>query len=592
MIDLLWVLLCTGLVFLMQAGFMCLESGLTRSKNSINVAVKNLADFGLSVALFWVFGYALMFGASQSGWLGTTRFIPSNAADPQLVVFFLYQAMFCGTATTIISGAVAERLKFTAYLIIASLVSGLIYPLFGHWTWNGSLTGNAGGWLGNLGFVDFAGSTVVHAVGAWVGLAALIIVGPRLGRFSAQGQFQKIQGSNLPFSVLGALLLWFGWIGFNGGSTLALNAQVPGIVFNTVLAGVAGMITAAILSLLQHRLLEVEALINASLAGLVAITACCHVVSSPLAFVVGSTGAAFALLVSYGLTRWQIDDAVDAVAIHGGAGAWGTLCVALFGQLELVGTELSRGSQLLVQLGGVVVSIVWAFGAAWLILTVINQFYPLRVSAEAEGVGLNVSEHRAKTDTYDLFKVMDYQAKTSDLSQRVPVEPFTEVGHIATRYNQVIDSLANTHRETTTTLEQLYALTAAAVAVVENQRFEPDALDIEGTGDRNDELTTLSRVLQQLVTTVHQRDQELTAVKTQLQAIPFSGDSQEVQPGTPSACRIAILELLTLRFGTVPAAVSKQVQTTEDFDQLRRLLQQAIAVESIKAWPQDLPTRL
>ncbi|MGB7416278.1 MAG: ammonium transporter [Thermosynechococcaceae cyanobacterium] len=518
MVDLLWVLLCTGLVFVMQAGFMCVESGLTRSKNSINVAVKNMADFGLSVALFWGFGFALMFGASRSGWIGGSHFFPSAGASPKFIAFFLFQAMFCGTATTIISGAVAERLKFTAYVIVASLVSGLIYPLFGHWAWNASLEGNSGGWLGNLGFVDFAGSSVVHSVGAWVSLATLTLVGARQGRFSAEGKPNKIQGSNLPFSMLGALLLWFGWIGFNGGSTFALNAQVPGIILNTTMAGVAGMITAAILSWLQHKHLEVEFLINGTLAGLVAVTACCHVVSTPLAFVVGGTGAAVALLVSYGLTHWHIDDAVDAIAVHGGGGAWGTLCVGLFGQLNEMGTGLNRGSQLLVQLLGIGVCFAWAFGLSWLVLKGVNHFLPLRVTAEDEIMGLNISEHRAKTDTYDLFQIMDYQAKTSDLSLRVPVEPFTEVGHIATRYNQVMDSLARNHDENIDTLEQIYTLTAAVEAVIESNRFDPENLDLEGMCDRNDELGTLARVLQELVTAVHQRDQELAAAKAKPQA--------------------------------------------------------------------------
>ncbi|ABW33221.1 ammonium transporter [Acaryochloris marina] len=576
MIDLLWMLLCTGLVFLMQAGFMCVESGLTRSKNSINVAVKNMADFGLSVALFWCFGYALMFGASQGGWLGGSRYFPSSESSPKLIVFFLYQAMFCGTATTIISGAVAERLQFVAYLIIASLVSSLIYPLFGHWAWNSLVENNTGGWLENLGFIDFAGSTVVHSVGAWVSLATLIIVGSRQGRFSDQGATQ-IQGSNLPFSVLGALLLWFGWIGFNGGSTLALNEQVPGIILNTMIAGIAGMVTAALLSWLQHRLLAVESLINGTLAGLVAITACCHVVATPLAFVVGSTGAAVALWVSYGLHRLRIDDAVDAVAVHGGAGAWGTLCVALFGQLSETG--MNRASQLLVQLLGIGVCFAWAFGLSWLLLSAVNRFVPLRVSAEDERLGLNISEHHAKTDTYELFQVMDQQAKTSDLSLRVPVEPFTEVGHIATRYNQVIDSLARNHQESAETLAQIYMITAASAAVVENQLFDPHALDLDEICDRDDELGTLAQVLQQLVTAVHQRDQELATLKTQFS--PENGQTSDLRIGSKESIGGAIVEILMVRFGAVSPQIIEEVAAISDANQLKILLKWAMATDSI-----------
>ena len=320
-----WLLVCSGLVFLMQPGFMCLESGLTRSKNSINVAVKNLADFGISVALFWAFGYALMFGRSVMGWLGSSSFFLNLDADPELAAFFLFQAMFCGTATTIVSGAVAERLKFRAYLIITLLISGLIYPIFGHWAWNGIASDGLTGWLGELGFVDFAGSTVVHSIGAWVGLAALLVIGPRTGRFPLRGRPRKIHGSNLPLSVLGAMLLWFGWLGFNGGSTLAFDQQVASIMAHTIVAGVAGMLTAAAIGWQQRKIPEVELLINGSLAGLVSITASCNLVTTSQAALIGAIGSAVMLWVSNQLVRWRIDDAVDAVAVHGGGGLWGSL---------------------------------------------------------------------------------------------------------------------------------------------------------------------------------------------------------------------------------------------------------------------------
>jgi len=442
-IDTLWLLACSWLVFLMQPGFMCLESGLTRSKNSINVAVKNLTDFGLSVASFWVLGYALMFGSSLAGWLGSNDFFVTIESSPKLAAFFLFQAMFCSTATTIVSGAVAERMSFRAYLSAAILVANLIYPLFGHWAWNRAnyesevLTG----WLGQLGFVDFAGSTVVHSVGGWVALAALLVIGPRTGRFPTDGRPRKIHGSNLPLSVMGAMLLWIGWFGFNGGSALAFSDQVAGIIVHTLIAGAAGMIGALVIGWQQRKIPEVELLINGSLAGLVSITASCHAVTTPEAALIGAIGGAVMILTSSLLEHWRIDDAVDAVAVHGGGGIWGTLAVALFGHAELLGTGLSKGDQLLVQLLGILVAFIWAFGLTWLLLRITNRFFPLRVSVEAEQVGLNVSEHRAKTEIYDLFKVMDYQAQTQDLSLRVPVEPFTEVGLIAERYNQVMQAL-------------------------------------------------------------------------------------------------------------------------------------------------------
>ena len=467
MIDLnvIWVVGCAGLVLLMQPGFMCLESGLTRSKNSINVAIKNLSDLGISICFFWGFGYALMFGASLAGWVGSSGFLVSIETDPKLAAFFLFQVMFCGTSTTIVSGALAERLKFKGYLAIAMLISGLIYPLFGHWVWNGTNMGQLAGWLGKLGFVDFAGASVVHSIGGWVSLAALLVVGSRTGRFidrdsNGVREVRKIHGSNLPFSVLGVMLLWVGWFGFNGGSTFALNNQIPIIIVHTVMSGSAGMVAAAALGWQRRGVLEAETLINGSIAGLVSITASCNVVTTPKAVVIGAFGGVIMLLVTDWVEGLGIDDGVDAVALHGFAGAWGTLAVALFGDLDLLGTGLSRPQQLLVQLLGIGICFVWAFGLTYLILRSINPIFPLRVSVEEEEMGLNVAEHHAKTEVYELFRVMDEQAATRNFSLRVPEEPFTEVGKIARRYNQVMASLetyAQKLQHLNATLEQTVA---------------------------------------------------------------------------------------------------------------------------------------
>ncbi len=485
-LDVIWMIGCAGLVLLMQPGFMCLESGLTRSKNSINVAIKNLADLGISICLFWCFGYALMFGASQFSSIGTSGFFLHVEADPELAAFFIFQMMFCGTATTIVSGALAERLKFSGYLAIAMLISGIIYPLFGHWVWNGTNTETMTGWLGKLGFVDFAGASVVHSIGGWVSLAALLVIGPRTGRFMSQQsleslesgshagrqrQSRKINGSNLPFSVLGAMLLWVGWLGFNGGSTFALNEQIPGIMVHTVLAGAAGMVSATVFGWSRRRLLEAETLINGSLAGLVAITGSCHAVSTPMAVLIGAIAGLIVIIATDWIVHWGIDDGVGAVALHGVAGAWGTLAVALFGDLTLLGTGLSRHSQVLVQLFGIAIAFAWAFGITYLVLSNINRISPLRVTVEAEEMGLNVSEHQAKTEVYELFQVMDKQAQTQNFSLRVPEEPFTEVGKIARRYNQVMASL-ETHAQK---LENLNANLELTVAERTSQLAETNA---------------------------------------------------------------------------------------------------------------------
>lgn len=441
-LDILWVALSAVLVFVMQGGFLCLETGLTRSKNNINVAIKNLTDFGLSFILFWVFGFALMFGLSSGGWFGTTWFVSDiGQGDPWIAVFFLFQTMFCSTAVTILSGAVAERMRFISYLIVTALVSGLIFPIFGHWAWNGAHAGVATGWLGSAGFVDFAGSTVVHSVGGWVSLATLIIIGPRAGRFPKDGPPQQVPMANLPLAVLGVVLLWFGWFGFNGGSTLAANAHIAGILANTVLAGAAGMIATLAVGWLIRKRAEPNLVLNGPLAGLVAITASCHIVTAASAALIGAIGGIVMLLCDLLLKRLRIDDAVDAVPVHLGAGIWGTLAVALFGQPDLIGTGLALGEQLQIQIVGIVVCGVWTFGVAFVALKIIDRVIQLRVTPEAEHIGLNVSEHGAKTDLIDLLTVMKRQSHSGDLRLRVPVEPFTEVGQIAERYNDVMAAL-------------------------------------------------------------------------------------------------------------------------------------------------------
>ncbi len=492
---------------------MCLEAGFTRSKNSINVAIKNLADFAISVALFWGAGYAFMFGRSLFGLIGSTNFVP-DLTDPLYIAFFIFQAIFCGTATTIVSGAVAERLRFSAYLILTFIISIIIYPIFGHWVWNGVYLdfSTSGGWLHNLGFADFAGGTVVHCLGGWVALATLMIIGPRAGRFPSATEKHRIFGSNLPMSVLGVLLLWVGWVGFNGGVTLNFSEQVPKIILNTLFGGVGGTLSAGCLSWLQYkRKVDVKLLINGSLAGLVAITPACDVVSSQQAFLTGAIGAAVMVLGVYWLERWRIDDAVDAVAVHAGAGAWGTLAVAIFAE-----PGLNKLQQIGVQLLGIGICFVWSFGVAWVLFNAVNQAFNLRVSAQEEALGLNVAEHGAKTELYDLFEVMDAQAKTQDLSLRVPVDHFTEAGHIATRYNYVMDSLEERERRILEYLRQVEQVIAAAIAV-ENNRFNPENLTL--VASRQDELGLLARVFTQMVHTIRVREEDLTKANEELRRL-------------------------------------------------------------------------
>jgi Amt family ammonium transporter len=403
--DLLWVITAAVLVFLMQAGFLALEAGLTRSKNAINVAIKNMADFGISTMLFWMVGFAVMFGSTSSGWIGTDDFMLSfNEVRAWPTVFFTFQVMFCGTAVTILSGAVAERMKFGAYLFLAVLVAGFTYPLFGHWAWNGLDVGEASGWLAARGFVDFAGSTVVHSVGGWTALAVLLVIGPRTGRFAEDGTPQKINGSNLPFATMGALLLFIGWLGFNGGSTLEIGPSVGRVIANTVLAGSAGMVSSTLIGYWLKGRPEIEHVINGTLAGLVAITANAHAVDSRAAVIIGVVGGLVALLAAHALERFRIDDAVGAVPVHLAAGIWGTLAVGIFGEADLLGTGMSRLDQIGVQALGIVVCFFSVFVVTYVIVYAINRVVPLRVPPDAERIGLNIYEHGASTDLIDFFE--------------------------------------------------------------------------------------------------------------------------------------------------------------------------------------------
>lgn len=270
-LDTVWILLCTALVLLMQAGFCCLESGMVRSKNSINVAVKNLADLCFSVLAFWMFGF------SWNGLFGSNHFFIANVNDPHDIAIFLYQACFCGTASTIVSGAIAERTRLSSYLILTFFISSLLYPLYGHWVWADACMSNTSGWLQASGFRDFAGSSVVHSMGGWFALAAVLVVGPRNGRFSEREN--PYIGKNLDFSTLGVFLLLFGWLGFNGGGELKYSSAVPSILSNTILASMAGGVASHLLSLRVRRHVDVSDALNGTLAGLVAITSCCHVVT-------------------------------------------------------------------------------------------------------------------------------------------------------------------------------------------------------------------------------------------------------------------------------------------------------------------------
>ena len=480
-IDTLWVIDCAILVFIMQAGFMCMETGLSRHKNSINVALKNAADFGVSVVIFWIFGFGLMFGTSFNGFFGTDLFF-FKTDKAEYMTYFVFQAMFVATAATIISGAVAERMKFNGYLIMTVLATGIIYPIVGHWAWSSSylskydtvdqlltVTGSirTTGWLSDLGFVDFAGSTIVHSVGGWIALAAVLILGPRIGKYSDANR-GKFTGSSFPLAVLGTLILWFGWFGFNGGSNGAMDETVPLILINTFLAAAFGLLTGLSISYYKFKKPDPFYIILGPLAGLVAITAGCNSMTSVTAILVGIVGAIIAILVNEILNKFEIDDVVGAVPVHLAAGIWGTLAVGLFSDLSILDTGLDRFSQIKIQLIGIISIGSFTFFTSYFILSFFNKFYPLRVSPVQEELGLNIAEHNAVSIEHDLISILDKQSESGDLKIRGPQDPFTAGGVIGLYYNKLMSKLETSEEEKNKWRERISKEVKLAVKVQEN----------------------------------------------------------------------------------------------------------------------------
>lgn len=385
-LDMVWIAFAAILVFFMQAGFALLESGSSRAKNAVNVMMKNYMDVCVGTLIFWLVGYGLMFGVNTSGWFGMSHFaMHDGAAWDYLFLFF--QTMFAATAITICSGAMAERTKYDAYLIAACLITAVIYPVFGSWAWGGIHGGS--GWLADLGFIDFAGSTVVHSIGAWCALAGIIVLGPRTGRFSKMdGRPRTIPGHNLTVVALGGFILWLGWFGFNGGSTLAASADIGIVLLNTQLAAASGAVGALLFSRVTGRPILLTSTINGSIAGLVGITAGCAVMAPPFAVVTGLIAGVISVYGALWLERRGLDDVVSAVPVHGFAGAWGTIAAGLFMQ-----GDLWNGSQVLVQCVGVLAAFLWAFPMALLVFMAIDRLFGLRASTQHEQQGLDFTEH-------------------------------------------------------------------------------------------------------------------------------------------------------------------------------------------------------
>lgn len=385
-INVIWLATASALVFFMQAGFALLESGMSRAKNSINVVMKNYMDVCIGSIIFWAVGYGLMFGVNKTGWFGSSHFFLHDG-ETWDYSFMLFQTMFAATAATIASGAMAERAKFGSYLIGAILITAVIYPVFGSWAWGSMYDGS--GWLAERGFIDFAGSSVVHSVGGWCALAAVMVLGPRLGRYDPKtGKAREIPGHNLNFVALGGLILWFGWFGFNGGSTVGADVNIGLINLNTQLAAAAGAVGACIISLTFRQPILVTNVVNGSLAGLVSITAGCASMEPVYAIVTGFFGGIIALLAGYALLAKGCDDVVSAVSVHGVAGAWGTLCAGLF-----YSEDMFNASIVMTQLLGIAACFTWAFGVSYAMYWLIERIVGLRAEPLHEQRGLDITEH-------------------------------------------------------------------------------------------------------------------------------------------------------------------------------------------------------
>ncbi len=391
-INIVWTCVAAFLVFFMQAGFAMVEAGFTRAKNAVNILMKNLMDFSVGTIAFFLIGFGLMFGKSN-GLFGTTLFGMSGVepGSDWNWTFLIFQTVFAATAATIVSGAMAERTKFIGYLVYSVFITLFIYPIFGSWAWGGLLDG--GGWLENLGFLDFAGSTVVHSIGGWLALAGAIMLGPRLGKYGPDGKPKAILGHNIPLAALGVFILWFGWFGFNPGSTTTGDGSIGYIAVTTNLAAAAGAIVAMIVSWMIMKKPDASMALNGALAGLVSITAPCDGVSPAGAIIIGTIGGSLVVLsVLFIDNKLKIDDPVGAVSVHGVCGLWGTLSVGLFNMDS--GLFYGGGlKQLGVQALGAGAAFLWAFGLGLALFYGIKKTIGLRVTNEEELKGLDIGEH-------------------------------------------------------------------------------------------------------------------------------------------------------------------------------------------------------
>ncbi|GCF92846.1 hypothetical protein NRIC_07370 [Enterococcus florum] len=415
-IDVVWTLLGAFLVFFMQAGFTLVESGFTRAKNAGNIIMKNLIDFCFGTVLYWIIGFGIMFGGS-SAIFGGINFFAANSLtfDLPTPTFLLFQTVFCATAATIVSGAMAERTNFIAYCIFSAVISGLIYPISGHWIWGG-------GFLAEMGFHDFAGSTAVHMVGGVAALTGAAILGPRIGKYTKEGKSQAIPGHNLTFAALGVFILWFSWFGFNGGSTTSMTGDdtlvlASNVLVNTNIAAATGTLAAMVVSWIKYKKPDVSLTLNGTLAGLVGITAGCDMVSAGGACIIGLVaGTVMLFAVEFIDNTLKVDDPVGAVAVHGVCGALGTILTGVFaleGGLLYGGGAGFLGTQVI----GVVITMAWVGTTTTILFLVLKHTVGLRVSEADELAGMDIMEHGLQTAYSGFVVAPELTDSTSGLAE-------------------------------------------------------------------------------------------------------------------------------------------------------------------------------
>ncbi|MDR1232137.1 MAG: ammonium transporter [Spirochaetaceae bacterium] len=407
-LDMIWLFLGASLVFVMQAGFAMLETGLTRAKNATNIVMKNLMDFCIGAIVYWAIGWGFMYGTNgdaPGAFIGLSDFFKNPMGEPTYYRDWFFQVVFAATASTIVSGAMAERTQFKSYLIYTVFISAIVYPVSGHWIWGG-------GWLSDLGFHDFAGSTVVHSVGGWSALVGAAVVGPRIGKYvkgeNGAVSVKAFPGHSMPLAMLGVFLLWFGWYGFNGASTLSgSSSDIARVCVTTTLAASAGAIAALFTSWMWFKKPDASMSMNGALAGLVSITAPCSVVSPAAALAIGLIGGILVVLAVEFIDKvLKIDDPVGASSVHLVCGVWGTLAVGIWGNVEGVAVGLLHGggfAQLGIQALGVLAVAAWTVMLGLVLFNIIKATAGLRVNAREEQQGLDISEHQA--DAYAGFQI-------------------------------------------------------------------------------------------------------------------------------------------------------------------------------------------